>query len=304
MDDPTITLELAGSGAGFAQPIADQRLWSDVPVAAACRPAAPLPVAPIRPAGRWRLVFRGPGAVEGSPQEVAAWRNGRGDCRVDYADGVRFWVAAGGGRVVRLPERASRRSGDRLVERAVGAPLALALAARGVHLLHASALAERAGGVVAITGGTGVGKSTLAAAAADHPELGLTRVADDILPVRLGPAPVALPHFPQLKLAAAAQYPERGPTPLRLAALVEIEHSGSCAEVAVSRRTPAAALLALVRATVAARLFDAGGSGAHFEACAEASRTLPVLGLRFPSGRDGLRSALSALGELAAGAAS
>ena len=298
MEEATITLELAGTGDGYGQRVADQWLWSDVPMAPGGRLTAPLPGGPVRPAGRWRLVFRGAGTVEGRAQQVAAWRNARGDRRIDYADGERFWIAGGGERIVRLPPRGAP-AGDRLLERALGAPLALALAARGVHLLHAAAVAAGGDALVAITGASGAGKSTLAAAAAGHPDLGLERVADDILPVRLGAAPAALPHFPQLKLAPAQQYPREAPTPLRLAALVEIDHSAACRRAELTPTSAAGTLLALVRSTVAARLFDAESIRAHFDGCAEASRVLPALRLRYPSGDAGLRQALEALATLA-----
>jgi hypothetical protein len=301
VDESGITLELGGAVGGFGQPIADLWLRSDLPVAAGARPGPPPAGEPIPPGGTWRLVFRGPAIVEGSLQQVEAWRDDRGDRRIVFADGERFWVAADGGRAVRLPAAAKGLEGARLIERAVGAPLALALAARVVHLLHASALADRAGRVVAITAGAGAGKSTLAAAAAIHPDLGLTRIADDVLPVRLGPVPSALPHFPQLKLAPEEQYPAAGAARLALAALVEIEHSPSLAGVERERSSPAEALLGLVRASVGTRLFDARRAAEHFELCADASRGLPVVRMRFPSGRGGLRAALVALAEILGG---
>lgn len=49
------------------------------------------------------------------------------------------------------------------------------------------------------------------------------RVADDLLPVRLSPRALALPHFPPLKLNAAA-YPADAPVELPLRVVVELEY--------------------------------------------------------------------------------
>jgi hypothetical protein len=70
---------------------------------------------------------------------------------------------------------------------------------RGTTCLHASAVAI-AGGVVAFCGPSGTGKSTLAAAMACR---GFPLVSDDVLPLRLNPAPngvEALPGLPELRL--------------------------------------------------------------------------------------------------------
>jgi hypothetical protein len=296
----TITLEIPGTKEPFRLPLAGGWLESGRAVRPGARPAR-LPGPAKRAEGRWRLVYRGPALVEGEIQEVVARRGRAGERRIEFADGERFWVAAGGERVARLEGGAPEPPRERLLERALGAPLALALAARGVWLLHASALAGSGGGVVAVTGASGAGKSTLAAAAAREPGLRLARVADDILPVRLGAAPVALPHFPQLKLAPGEQYPAASPTALPLVALVEIEHSTARTRLETLRLSPADATLALVRATVAARLFDRALARAHFAACADASAALPVLRWTYPSGADGLRQVLAVLAGVAAG---
>ncbi len=105
----------------------------------------------------------------------------------------------------------------------------------------------------------------------------------------------ALPHFPQLKLAAAENYPASAPPTLALESLVEIEHSPGIRAVAIERLGPAAACLALARATVAAKLFDPALLERHFELCAAAGERLPVYRLRFPSGLDRLPEVLAAI---------
>jgi hypothetical protein len=293
VEAPTLTLELGRARSGFVERVADEWLWSDLALTPGARrePRPRLP--PAGPGGRFRRVVLSSGTVEGREVRVAVERNARGDRRVELEDGTRFWVARGGGRVVR------RAGGPRLalarrVERALGAPLALALAARGVHLLHASALAGRSG-VLALAGDPGAGKSTLAAAATLRPGLGLERVADDILPVRLGAVSRALPSFPQLKLPGGPAYADSRPASLPLAALVEIEHVPGRTRAEIERLSAPDAVAALARATVAARLFDQELLAAHFEAAAAAAVGLPVLRLVFPSGPDGIGAALTLL---------
>jgi hypothetical protein len=190
------------------------------------------------------------------------------------------------------------------VGRALGPPLAIALAARGIHLLHASAV-RTTRGVVAFCAESGEGKSTLAAAAAHHPDLGLARVADDQLPVRLGERPEALPHFPQLKLPVAEWYRAAEPPVLPLVALVGLSPpppvaAGDAAPRAeLTRLEPAAVALMLARATVAARLFDADLLAEHFDACGRtAAGGLAGYRLCYPRRFDHLRSALALIAHL------
>ena len=288
---------------GWLQQVAGEALWCDrrlMPVATpAARPAEP----PPREAEPITAVYDGPGLVDGRLQRIRSSVAGNGVRRVEMADGEAFLVGADGVVVARLAPAASAL-GERTIERALGAPLALALALRDVHLLHASALAG-ARGVAAITAASGVGKSTLAAAAARFPELDLERVADDQLAVRLAADAAALPHFPQLKLPRAQWYPASGPASLPLVALVEI--SVEERRAAADRRAPeverldhAAGCVALARATVAARLFDGDLLARHLDACARAASAVEVVRLRYGRGRDRLRAPLAAIAELLA----
>jgi hypothetical protein len=297
VETPTLTLELRRGRAGFAQRLADEWLWSDLALGleATRAPRPALPPAGARERGPWRKVLASSGEVAGRELRVGVERNAHGDRRLEFEDGERYWIARAGDRIRRLAGGGARPAPARLVERALGAPLALALAPRGVHLLHASAVAGPAG-ALALVGDSGAGKSTLAAAAVSHPEAGLERLADDILPVRLGGAPRALPSYPQLKLAEGARSPAGARFPvLPLLALFEVEHGAGRAEPELVRLPPAAAVAALVRATVAARLFDEELLGGHFAAAAAAAEILPVYRLRFPSGRAGLAGALAVL---------
>ena len=202
--------------------------------------------------------------------------------------------------------RGSGPPGALSLERALGAPLALALALRGVHLLHASAVVRRAasreqappGGALAFTAASGAGKSTLASAAHRRRTLAWERIADDQLPVRLDSPAAALPHFPQLKLEAEEGYPVNAPAARPLDALFEIEHAAEIERIELERLAPTAACLALARATVAAKLFDTALLEHHFECCGTAAATLPVYRLRYPSGIERLPEVLARLADL------
>jgi hypothetical protein len=138
-----------------------------------------------------------------------------------------------------------------------------ALAERGVHVLHASAIAAPDGGLVALTAPSGVGKSTFATGAW---ALGRERCADDLLPIALDATGhvVARPHFPQPKLAADQQYPPDAPAERHIAALVRLERG----EQAGWAPLPARAAMDLVlRSTVATRVYSKAALAAHLSFC-------------------------------------
>ncbi len=290
--------------AGWIQPFAGGRLWSGQPIGVG---AVRAPRPPIRSAAAaqaaWSVIYDGPGLVDGGLYRLRSFLSAEGERRVDFADGESFLVDPAGGFIER---RSSGPATARSLERALGAPMALALALRGVHLLHASAVARLSadgvpGNAIAFTATSGAGKSTLAAAAGPRARAGggtLVRIADDQLPVRLGSQPEALPHFPQLKLPPTAGYPATAPVRLAFERLVEIEHSTEVRAIAIERLSPAAACLALARATVAAKLFDPDLLQRHFDACAAAGKELPVHRLVFPTGLEHLPAVLAAIAEL------
>lgn len=304
-DRPIILLLDEDTESGWIQPFAGGRLWSNQPfgVGAARAPRPPLPTDTSAARTAWSVIYDGPGLVDGGLYRLQSFLSTRGERRVDFEDGESFFIDAAGGLVRRL---GSGPANARSLERALGAPMALALALRGIHLLHASAVARRSAdgglsGAVAFTAQSGAGKSTLAAAALQNAEAGratLARIADDQLPVRLASPLGALPHFPQLKLPPPAGYPGTAPVRLAFERLVEIEHSAEVGAIEIERLSPAAACLALARATVAAKLFDPDLLQRHFEACATGGRELPVHRLRFPTGLEHLPAVLAAVAEL------
>lgn len=161
---------------------------------------------------------------------------------------------------------------------AIGPGLLYAMAEHGVFALHASAALSPDGvGVVAFLGPSGCGKSTLAQA------FGAARVADDILPIgwELGGVET-YPHYPQLKLEPGAQWDVSRPSKLRLRALFVLEPKAPEAAPRATRLTPTAAVVALVRNTVAARLFSGELLDRHLSACADFALNLPAYALEVP----------------------
>ena len=291
---------------GFLQRLAGESVWCDLPLTHDAAAAdLHLQPHPVRDAA-WTPIYDGPGLLAGGIERIRSERGDLRGYRVTHQDGEAFLVAADGGTIRRHAAGAGDPGGSggsddfafTHITRALGAPLALALALRDIYLLHASGLAGSDGSVIALTAESGGGKSTLAAAAATSPELGLSRVADDQLPVRLGRAPAALPHFPQLKLPPEAQYPAGQAAVVGFRALVELEVDAACAAPALARESPPSAIQSLVRATVAAKLFDRELLARHFNACASAALTLPVYRLRTPQDLDRLGETLAVLARL------
>ncbi len=301
-DRPIVLLLDDATDSGWMQPFAGGRLWSGQPIGlgAVRAPRPPLASATSPAPAAWSVIYDGPGLVDGGLYRLRSFLSAEGERRVDFEDGESFLIGAAGDLVER---RGSGPANARSAERALGAPMALALALRGVHLLHASAVARLSadgvpGSAIAFTAVSGAGKSTLAAAAMPTAGAGrdtFVRIADDQLPVRLGSQPETLPHFPQLKLPPTAGYPATAPFRLAFERLVEIEHAADVRAIAIERLSPAAACLALARATVAAKLFDPDLLQRHFEACAAAGRELPVHRLRFPTGLEHLPAVLAAI---------
>lgn len=148
-----------------------------------------------------------------------------------------------------------------------GPVLLHALAHAGIHVLHASAIAMPDGRAIALTAGSGTGKSTFAALARTY---GWPRLADDLLPLtRVGTAWVARPHLNQPKLADDEQYPAAAPRDAPLAAIVELARGPAARWDDYDAGTVARLLLA---GTVATRTYTGPMLVAHLEFCAAAGR--------------------------------
>jgi len=200
-----------------------------------------------------------------------------------------FAVARGGGAITVL--RGEPRGETDLAAALAGPPLALGFALRGTFCLHASAV-EREGRAIAFLGESGAGKSTLARLLASLPDGGWRRLADDLLPVVLSlRGPEARPRFPQPGIAGAtaAALPERLP----LAAVYVL--AGPAGEVAITPLAGRAGALALVRHTVAARLFAPDLLARHLEHAAAVAAAAPVRVLTYPWTADGLPAVAATL---------
>ena len=245
-------------------------------------PADPPAARPVRPVGT--PVYDGPGWVGGRLCRVES-RRGRTGYLLRIEGAGEFEIAGDGSAVSRRASPPGPTVDEELEAALLGPCLALALALRGVWCLHAAAVVSD-GTAVALAGESGSGKSTLAAAVSER-AAGWRRAADDLLPVRLADAEAwALPRFPQPKLASGLQWSRPAPGSLVLAAVHVLEPGG---EQVRARRLPArVAALALVRQTVAARLFDADLQARHLDFCAELAGRLPVCALRFPRRREAL----------------
>ncbi|MDH3692124.1 MAG: hypothetical protein OEU36_22025 [Gammaproteobacteria bacterium] len=168
-----------------------------------------------------------------------------------------------------------------LMEVLLGPALALGLAIHDIFCLHSSAV-EVAGSVCAFMGESGHGKSTLSMCA----DSSWKRLSDDVTPVCIqGSAAYVRPHFPQLKLSSNDQYSlqEKTDTQLREIFLLqpfEPETENDSIEFRRLRQSDAA--LALVRHTVAAKLFCASLLERHLQFVSAMAERVSVTKLAYP----------------------
>jgi hypothetical protein len=173
-------------------------------------------------------------------------------------------------------------AGEAAVEEALlGPALALALARRGVFVLHASAVVLPGGGrpgIVGFLGESGAGKSTLARLLS---EAGAALAADDLLAV--GPGATALPHLPQLKLDPASMAGIAGLDPAYpLLALCVLEPAPPASEVRGEVLPPGGAAAELLRHTIAGSLFAPDLLTDHLGFAAMIAGRVPVHRLSVP----------------------
>jgi hypothetical protein len=166
-------------------------------------------------------------------------------------------------------------AGDTVVEEALlGPAFALALARRGVFLLHASAVVLH-GGVIGFLGESGAGKSTLARLLVETGEAALA--ADDLLAIE---GTTALPRYPQLKLDMAAMAAiERLEPRYPLLGLYEL---ATAEAVGTEALPPVSAAALLLRHTIAGRLFASDLLAAQLDFAAGLAGRVPVRRLRVP----------------------
>lgn len=162
--------------------------------------------------------------------------------------------------ILRPPERA-----EHLDEVLHGPLLMHALAHRGCHVMHASAIRRQEEGVTVLTAESGVGKSTLAAIAT---RMGWQRVADDLLPLRRGSAGLLLacPRLRQPKLDAAEQYPFDAPEELPVRRILRLLRG----ELGAIRPLDGVSSTRLIlENTVATRVYPKHALAAHLQFAAQ-----------------------------------
>lgn len=181
------------------------------------------------------------------------------------------------GRRLTLAAPARDATPERTLLAWLGPAFWLSQAGEGLWGWHASA-ALWGGRLALFLGTSGQGKSTLAAHLA---QAGWQAAADDLMPVSWDAGGLcAWPRYPQLKWPPEAQAGLSLPSQLAAAAVYVLGEDAD--EPAVRRLQGAAALLPLVRHTVAARLFNAAELRAQMDFCAQVAGQTPVFALRYP----------------------
>lgn len=237
---------------------------------------------------------------DGAGQAVAISRDAFG--YVADVAGVGSFHIGRGGTLIRSLGGAADPTDPAFAEAVLGPCLVFALALQSVWCFHASAVHLGGhGGVAAFAGESGCGKSTLAAFLHADPATGWRRASDDILMVaHVATHAVARPAFPQLKLSAEDQPSHHLPEELPLRCFYVLVDQAGATDVAIGSVGPVDAMRALIRHTVASRIFDDGLTRAHLAFCARLAETLPVRSLTYPRDRrllpavrDALRADLS-----------
>lgn len=275
----------AGVGHSHGYRLAGASLFADVPFCEyTCCFAAPLPASlgtsdsslpPAEPVAECRVVS---GWIADRDRKVTCSSHPSG-FSLEIEDIGQFWIARAGS-AIRLTAAEQGVAAFDLEQCVLGPALALALATRGVFLLHASAVA-RDGRLNVFLGLSGAGKSTLARLLAAWSVDGWDLVADDILPVTLDDGRlVALPHYPQYKLSPERQ-PHGLPERMPVVTCYEIDPTPTD-EITLVTLPPRNALLRLIRHTVASRLFDSALLKKHLHFCAEAIQSVLVRQLSYP----------------------
>jgi hypothetical protein len=219
-----------------------------------------------------RLVYRGPGWIGGRWREV--------EC---HADASTYSIEVPDVGVFRVSNDGSHISLCRdnndpslLAQALLGPAFILALALKGTWTLHTSAVMFR-DRLALFIGESGF--------LAEQQEQGWRRVSDDLLPVVLQEKQLfVLPKFPQLKLPADAQpglqiAEERLPVKAIYVLQGRIANVNS---IQVQLLSVKQAALALVRHTVASRLFDGNLQARHLVFCAHVAQQVPVYSLAYP----------------------
>ena len=173
------------------------------------------------------------------------------------------------------------------LELITGPAVILLLAQKSVYSLHASAVRfsahkegqGRQSRVVAFLADSGVGKSTLARHVGDQ----WCQLVDDILPVTLAAESLSFfDDFPQLKLKGAHAQAFDGSRLIQRVDFLVCLNGQFSEDVDIQVMAKSEALLALIRHTVAVRLFDVEQTKAHLEFAKKVVEEIPVLQISYP----------------------
>ena len=299
------TYRLAGRTVRISPPLREAEPFRVGTRTVPCAPSA-RPVASGRLPER-EIVYRGPAWIGDAERSVLCLREA--ERFLVELEGIGSLTVTADGSHAAVDGTAPGVEASVLAEAALGPALVLALALGGTLCLHASAVVTDRGdgdeGVLAFLGASGAGKSTLARLL-DGLRPGFRRAADDLLPVSLGARgrteALAHPHFPQLKLGPAEQPGPSLPEAVPLRGLFVLASGGAPPGTRSPRvrhrpMGPREALVALLRHTVAARLFDRSLLRAHLDRCSALAEAVPVSELVYPwSGSlvDGLPETIAA----------
>ena len=250
------------------------------------------------------LTYTSPFLLESGEPVLKVWQLASSTLlRLDYFDGMRFWVGPQGNQIWAVwPDSLTLEDAATYL---LGPVLGLALRLRGVTCLHASAVAF-GDSAVAFVGDAGAGKSTTAAAFAGR---GHAVLSDDIVALlERDDAFFALPAYPylclwpdsanmlygaggtlprlspnddkrQLSLGGNGLRFEEQPQPLKAIFVLGERTKGTNAPL-VERLRPQESLLSLVANSYATNLLDAEMRAREFELLGRLVASVPIWSLR------------------------
>lgn len=229
----------------------------------------------------WRRVFCDSGLVAGA-KRVVECRQGDHGYRLRI-DGIGVFVLTADGASIAV-DRTPGCSDDIVFQALVGPALILAMALRGRFALHASSVV-RDGEALVFMGPSGSGKSTLARKLAGLPGGGWSRISDDILPMRLsgGATLRCRADYPQLGLDVENRPPSGGAAEWPVCRCFVLAPPGvGDRNVGTLPLGHSEAALALVRHSVACRLFAKDLLEKHLHFCSRVSEQVAIARLGYP----------------------
>jgi hypothetical protein len=225
--------------------------------------------------------------LAGAWREVISSRVGEAGYHLRIEGVGEFSITADGNSIAYAESGKHLGSIDLISEAMLGPALSMALAIHNTFCLHASALLVD-GQAILLMGESGAGKSTLAEYLSTH-QVNWQRIADDVLPITDSPdGPLALPHFPQLKLPAHQQIGANVAERIPVGAIYLLDVPTTATHPALEALDYRTAAATLVRHTLATSLFDAPLLKAHIDLCASAAACVSVKRLVYPHTPDAL----------------